>query len=101
QLGNANYQVQDAPNGGLALKDGKAAVEAAPGSASQYTAQIAEPLANGALNGKAFAAAVLITSGGGSGTFYNLAVVPNDNGTPGTGMTVLLGDRIKVQGIAF
>lgn len=101
QLGNATYQVQDAPGGSITLQDGKAEVEIAPGSASKYTAQIAEPLANGTINGKAYAAAVLITSGGGSGTFYNLAVVPNNNGQPGTGMTKLLGDRIKVNAIAF
>lgn len=101
QLGNATYQVQDAPGGSITLKDGKAEVEVAPGSASKYTAQIAEPLANGTINGKPYAAAVLITSGGGSGTFYNLAVVPNNNGQPGTGVTALLGDRVKVEAIAF
>lgn len=101
QLGSATYTVQDAPGGKVTLASGKAEVEQAPGSASKYTAQIAEPLANGAMNDKPYAAAVLITSGGGSGTFYNLAVVPNENGKPGTGLTALLGDRIKVASIAF
>lgn len=101
QLGNATYSVQDAPGGDVVLKEGKAEEEIAPGSASKYTAQVSEPLANGALDGKAYAAAILITSGGGSGTFYNIAVVPNNNGTPGTGLTGLLGDRIKVSSVAF
>jgi uncharacterized lipoprotein YbaY len=101
QLGNATYNVQDAPGGKVTLKDGKAEVEIAPGSATKYTAQISEPLANGTLNGKPYAAAILITSGGGSGTFYNLAVVPNENGNPGAGVTVLLGDRIQVASAAF
>jgi putative lipoprotein len=101
QLGNATYQVQDAPGGDVTLANGSSTEPAAPGSASQYTAQIAEPLANGALDGNAYAAAVLITSGGGSGSFYNLAAVPNNSGTPGTGLTALLGDRIKVNAIAF
>ncbi|MBI4673088.1 MAG: YbaY family lipoprotein [Chloroflexi bacterium] len=101
QLGNATFNVQDAPGGKVTLKDGKAEMEITPGSASKYTAQLAEPVANGALNAKPYAAAVLITSSGGSGSFYNLAVAPNDNGKPGVGLTTLLGDRIKVQTIAF
>ncbi len=100
-LGNATYNVQDAPGGKVTLKDGKAEVEQAPGSASKFTAQISDPVANGTLDGKAYAAADLITSGGGSGVFDNLAVVPNNNGTAGTGVTTLLGDRIKVQSITF
>jgi len=100
-LGNATYNVQDAPGGTVTLKEGKAEVAQASGGASNFTAQISDPVANGTLDGKAYAAADLITSGGGSGVFDNLAVVPNNNGTAGTGMTTLLGDRIKVQSITF
>ena len=99
QLGNTTYMIQDAPNGDVALKEGKAEEEIAPGSASKYTAQLGDQLANGTLDGKAYAATILITSGGGSGTFYNVAAVPNNNGTPGTGITFFLGDRIQVQSL--
>ncbi|TAH49233.1 MAG: LysM peptidoglycan-binding domain-containing protein [Chloroflexota bacterium] len=101
QLGNATYTVEGAPGGDVTLKDGKAEEEVAPGSASKFTAQIVEPFANGTLDGKPYAAADLVTSGGGSGVFHNLAVVPNNNGQPGAGVTTLLGDRIKVTAIAF
>lgn len=101
QLGSATYTVQDAPGGKVTLTAGKAEVELTPGSASKYTAQLGEQIANGSLGGKPYAAAILITSGGGSGTFYNVAAVPNDNGKPGTGITLLLGDRIKVSSVAF
>ncbi len=99
QLGNATYAVQDAPNGSITLKGGKAEAELAPGSASKYTAQLSDMLANGTLDNKPYAAAILITSGGGSGTFYNVAAVPNNNGTPGTGITFFIGDRITVTGL--
>lgn len=101
QLGNATYAVADAPNGQVTLKDGKAEVEQAPGSASKYTAQLGTEVGNGNLSGQNYAATTLITSGGGSGTFYYVAAVPNNNGTPGTGLTVLLGDRIKVSSVGF
>lgn len=100
-LGEATYAVQDAPGGTVTLKGGKAEVELAPGSATKYTAQLGDQIANGALGTAPYAAAVLITSGGGSGTFYNVAAVPNNNGKPGTGITMLLGDRIKVTSLAF
>lgn len=100
-LGNATYTVADAPGGSITLKDGKAEVEQAPGSATKFTAQLGEQVANGTLDGKPYAATILITSGGGSGTFYNVAAVPNDNGKPGTGIITLLGDRIKVSSLAI
>lgn len=99
QLKNATYQVSDAPGGTVTLKDGKASVEIAPGSATKYEATLGEQTASGDLNGDgvADAADILITSPGGSGTFYYVAAVPNQNGAAGTGVTALLGDRVKVQ----
>src|SRR5439155_23037656 len=43
------------------------------------------------------AAVVLVSSGGGSGTFVELAAVRNEHGTAHPVSTVLLGDRILVR----
>lgn len=101
QLGNVTIMASDAPSGTVTLQNGKASVPQAPGSASMYTAQIMDPVANGTLGGKPYAAANLVTSGGGSGTFYNVAVFPNNSGKPGTGVSALIGDRVQVNSIAF
>src|SRR5581483_5184503 len=101
QLGNVSIMASDAPSGTVTLSGGKASVPQAPGSASNYTAQIMDPVANGTINGKAYAAANLVTSGGGSGTFYNVAVFPNNSGKPGTGVSALVGDRVQINSIAF
>jgi uncharacterized lipoprotein YbaY len=62
---------------------------------------LGEQIANGTLSSKPYAGDILITSGGGSGTFYYVGAVPNNNGQPGTGVTALLGDRITVQTVSF
>lgn len=103
QLNGATFNVEDAPGGKVTLSGGKAEVEQAPGSASKFTAQLGTQFANGDLdgNGSPDAAAVLTTSGGGSGTFYYAAVVPNQNGQPGTGVTAVIGDRITVNSLSI
>lgn len=97
QLGNATYTVEGAPSNTAKLTDGKVVIT----DTVQFNAQVAEPVANGALNDKPYAAVQLITQTGGSGTFSYVAAVPNNNGTPGTGVTALLGDRIKVTAMSI
>jgi uncharacterized lipoprotein YbaY/LysM repeat protein len=97
QLGNATYTVEGAPNNTAKLTDGKVVIT----DTVQFTAQVADPVANGTLNAKPYAATQLIVNTGGSGTFSYVAAVPNNNGTPGTGVTALLGDRIKVTAISI
>ena len=56
----------------------------------------------GELDGRAAAAVVLATSGGGTGTFYELHVLTRDDrGTPRSVARHLLGDRIGLQSLAF
>ena len=62
---------------------------------------LADKLAIADLNkdGAQDAAVVLISSGGGSGTFYHLAAVLNDKGAPRHVSSILLGDRIKLKNV--
>ena len=95
---NATYATSVTPRG-AALHDGTFEAEAAPGSASKVIVRLADIAAFGDLDGNLApdAAVVLVSSGGGSGTFVELAAVRNEHGTAHPVSTVLLGDRILVR----
>jgi hypothetical protein len=97
QLEAATYPVPVAPGGTATLVGGKFEVAAAPGSASKITATLLQS-ANGAIGGQPGAAVVLATSGGGSGTFYELYAV---DATATTIARVSLGDRIRLDGLSI
>jgi heat shock protein HslJ len=61
------------------------------------TVRLTDNIAYGQLNNQAVAAVVLVTDPGGSGTFYDLAVVVNQNGTPTNVATTSLGDRVQIN----
>ena len=87
----------------VALSDGAAEMEAAPGSAAKNTAGIVgEPVA-GDVNsdGKPDEALLIRNDPGGSGTFYYAVVAVADDGGYRATNAVPLGDRIEPQGIAF
>ena len=102
-LQNATYPSEYTGTGQVALVDGKFEMPAATGSAITVVVQLADQYATGDLNGDgtADAAVILVSSPGGSGTFYDLAAVIDDNGTPAPVATTLLGDRVKIQSIAI
>ncbi|MEZ4771013.1 MAG: META domain-containing protein [Caldilineales bacterium] len=52
--------------------------------------------AAGELNGVASVATILVSNGGGSGVFYDLAVVQDVDGVPTNVATILLGDRVSI-----
>src|SRR4029077_716112 len=95
---NATYTTSVTPRG-AALRNGTYEAEAAPGSASKTTVRVADIAGFGDLDGNLApdAAVVLVSSGGGSGTFIELAAVRNDHGAADPLATVLLGDRILVR----
>jgi hypothetical protein len=72
-----------------------------PGSTSQVVIQLSEKGAKGPVDGREIAAAVLISSGGGSGTFYDLVLlIWGPNGWKHTD-TAPLGDRVKVHSVSL
>ena len=101
QLRNAAYPLE-LPRARVApLRDGLYEEEIAPGSATRLRVQLADiagfgPIDAGRSND---AAAVLIGSPGGSGTFIYLAAVLNEESSAIPVATTLLGDRVAVRSI--
>jgi hypothetical protein len=102
-LQNAEYQSDFTASHTVKLVNGAYEAEAAPGSASKVTVNLLPEYASGDLHGDGVddAAVVLVSSGGGSGTFYTLAAVVNDGGHPRNTASLLLGDRIQLKSVAI
>lgn len=101
-LRNLTYLESFAPSGRAALIDGESREQAAPGSATE-TVVVFDRAATGDLNrdGTEDAAVVLVVSPGGSGTFYKLAAVISDGMELRHVGSVLLGDRVRVDGVTI
>lgn len=100
QLRSATYPVEMAQSGSVTLVDGEYREQAAPDSAAEmvarlFDAAVGDPGAQGA----PAAAAVLTVDGGGSGLFYYLYPVVEENGALRILPPVLLGDRIRLLGL--
>ncbi|MEZ4501525.1 MAG: hypothetical protein R3C39_02750 [Dehalococcoidia bacterium] len=101
-VNNASVTTQFANGGTAQLQDGRFSEPAAPGSASMNTVQISRTVF-GDLNGDADldAAVILVSSGGGTGSFYEVAALLAENGLPVHAGSILLGDRIDVTSISI
>jgi hypothetical protein len=76
-------------------------VPGAPGSASEIVVALTEHVVPGELNGERVAAAILYSSGGGSGTFYELHVMVERDGQPHDVAWTQLGDRVEINSLAI
>jgi heat shock protein HslJ len=87
--------------GPVRLTHGEYRTPAAPGSASEVIVRLSDKRAFGLLNGKQAGAVVVTTSLGGTGTFYELALLSRQ----GDGWTsidaVQLGDRVRVHAVTI
>jgi heat shock protein HslJ len=100
-LANVEYQSQFTASGTAPLQDGEYREQAAPGSATETVVMLTDYVAYGDLNGQQAAAVILVTDPGGSGTFYDLAVVVEKNGQPANIATTLLGDRVQINSVTI
>ena len=100
-LSNAVYRLEWTESGLAPLADGEYREQAAPGSATEIVVKLAEHIAFGELGGQDAAAVILVTDPGGSGTFYNLAVVVEEVGQPVHMATTLMGDRVQINSLSI
>jgi hypothetical protein len=95
---NATFKIE---RDTVALVNGRAEREAAPGSATKVTTTLADPRVSGDLDGdgRPDTVVVLVSQPGGSGTLFYVAALLNATGGVTTTPAVLLGDRIKVTSV--
>lgn len=106
-LANAEYKTEWTPEGVVQLENGEYRAPAAPGSASEIVISMTEHVATGALTDQASgttepgAAVILTSSGGGSGTFYELHAMVIRNGQITDAAWTQLGDRVQINSVAI
>ncbi len=103
QLKNAEYQSEFPASKKAKLSGGEYQEQIVPGAASKLIIRLLELHAIGDLNGDGAqdAAAILVSSSGGSGTFFDLAAVINEKGVPKHVASVRLGDRVKIKSVTI
>ena len=88
-------------SGQVTLAQGVYRAPAAPGSAAELVVRLTDRQAFGTLDGKDAGAVVLVTQAGGTGTFYDLALLtPEANGWVNHEV-VPLGDRVDIHALAI
>jgi heat shock protein HslJ len=100
-LSNAVYRSEWTESGLAPLTDGEYREQAAPGSATEIVVKLTQYITFGQLGGQDAAAVILVTDPGGSGTFYDLAVVVEEVGQPVHVATTLMGDRVQINSLSI
>jgi heat shock protein HslJ len=88
-------------SGKVQLTNGKYREPAAPGSAAETVVKLTDTRAFGKLNGKEAGAVILFTDPGGSGTFYDLALLVREPEGWINRHIAFLGDRVKIHSLAI
>ena len=99
--GSLSYRLTSMPSGRVTLVRGQYRAPAAPGSASEIITTLTDKRAFGSVHGRESGAVVLATSLGGSGTFYELALLSRGAKGWENADTVLLGDRVNVHRVGI
>jgi hypothetical protein len=85
----------------VTLRDGEFRKPAAPGSASEIVLKLTDIAAFGQLKGIDIGALVFTTETGGSGTFFELALLTRGERDWENTHSVLLGDRVTVKAVTI
>lgn len=102
ELKSADLQTDYVSGGVIRLTAGEYREPAAPGGTSETIVTLAGNVAYASLvSGQPAAAAIVATQTGGSGTFIDLVVIARRDGQATQIAGTHLGDRIKVESIAF
>lgn len=88
-------------SGKVQLVNGEYREPAAQGSAIEMVVRLTDTIAFGKLDGKDTAAVVLVTDPGGSGTFYDLALLLKEPHEWINQDIAFLGDRVKIHSLAI
>jgi heat shock protein HslJ len=98
-LGGITIRSERFPSGAVTFQDGEYREPAAAGSAAARTVKLSDQCAFGSVNGRDAATVVVVTDTGGSGTFFDLALLFKKNDGWVNVDTVSLGDRVKVHSV--
>jgi heat shock protein HslJ len=88
-------------SGKVKLIHGEYHEPASPGSGSELIVKLTDQRAFGKLDGKEAGAVIVVTDLGGSGTFYDLALLVKDPQGWVNQEVVFLGDRVKIHSLAI
>jgi heat shock protein HslJ len=102
KLQNATYPSEWTKSNTAPLTGGQYSEEIVPGAASKIEISLSSRMGFGfGTDGEPLAAVILFTSSGGSGTFVDLHVVVQDNGTLVSKAVTSLGDRAQVYSLGM
>ncbi len=87
------------PAGKVTLSQGEYREPAAPGSASEIIVRLSDKKAFGVINGRDAGAAVIFTSAGGTGTFYDLILLIREAEGWANRDISFLGDRVNLHAV--
>ena len=100
-LESATYLTENTLDGYAALEGGEFRAPVAPGSAAELVIRLGKwTLGDLDGQGELDAAAITIEEPGGSGTFFYLHALINDEGTLQDAGFAFLGDRIRIEGVS-
>jgi heat shock protein HslJ len=99
-LDSAEYHSEWTASKKAPLTDGEYREQAAPGSATYTDIRLMDRMAFGVSSaGQDMAAVIMVTNPGGSGTFFDLAVVVQQDGSPVNIASAFLGDRVQISSL--